>query len=768
MEPSDLAVTRDLMPIKSKADQLLTWLFPGDKAQALNVERDLVFPDVSDNASVSSSMQAEASSSACGEEDEYEIAEQWDQYWDHATRSDPFIGGAAGLDTIDSLANLLGAGSLFDELQKMEDQESVHTNVLDSNVLALSTETPSKSPSINPTHGKADSLPTNISVTQLKAAKPNSNPGMLWRQEMEPADFYRKYVQQHCITGSETEPSMADSSRESRGTMSTIESLAPRKGQVRRRTHQGSLSESSESQIDLEGDKANASGGVDRLAILFDRETISLLGSSELLRTQNPNFDGHMSLETTHAFQADVSTLKYFETATAGSKDASWDEENADDWLSDLTEDDQILEASHPFLKHREELLLSALRRFRSHIAQCKGGTPTQGHQEPAADNKTGQQNIQSAKRRLSIDDSLNSGSTPFVGRQPPKKRKASAVNQERTLACLFYKHNKIQHIDCLRHTLRRVKDVKQHLWRKHRQPQLYCPICYQVFTSRPHHDFHIQSRNCMARDRPIWDGISENLREELSRRVEAGISEEEQWFSVWDVVFPGEDRPRTAYLKGQLEELIEMLREYWGASGQEVISTVLAERGLLNWDMLSEERDLSILLPQLLRDLISTILDQFLASSAQTIGQIPPTAEDAMTPADPLPNVVSRPLPTPAPSNTSGTHAVHTTPLPAAGGSDPAPSLDMLADLHQTYGPQEDAIEAGMFDHPLAAEEVLLDNGNSDITYESITQEAQGILEDGGVFSIVFDDLEMNILGPSTSQQGLGEVNDENLFTGF
>lgn len=58
-----------------------------------------------------------------------------------------------------------------------------------------------------------------------------------------------------------------------------------------------------------------------------------------------------------------------------------------------------------------------------------------------------------------------------------PREEHPDDIEDGPTLACPFYKRNQVRHSNCLHFRLKRIKDVKQHLLRKHKQPY-YCPIC--------------------------------------------------------------------------------------------------------------------------------------------------------------------------------------------------------------------------------------------------------------------------------------------------
>lgn len=134
------------------------------------------------------------------------------------------------------------------------------------------------------------------------------------------------------------------------------------------------------------------------------------------------------------------------------------------------------------------------------------------------------------------------------------------AGSLQKTLACVFYKQDPVRHPNCLRCSLRRIKDVKQHITRNH------------------------------------LASITTQQRDLLALREDGRSTDEEQWYSVWDKVFPGQPMPRSPYIYSIFEEYKEMLRGFMAEFGDDILSGVLLNRGLPN-----DERDLGILLQELI-----------------------------------------------------------------------------------------------------------------------------------------------------------------------
>ncbi|KXH65329.1 hypothetical protein CNYM01_00906 [Colletotrichum nymphaeae SA-01] len=184
-------------------------------------------------------------------------------------------------------------------------------------------------------------------------------------------------------------------------------------------------------------------------------------------------------------------------------------------------------------------------------------------------------------------------------------------------LACPFYKEDPLKHLQCLRIELKRIKDVKQHLNRKHRQPSYYCPTCWMIFDKPTDRDIHISQRGCSLQDQVNYEGISEDQSRQLTRKVDRRLSEEQQWFSVWDIVFPDVPRPESAYLGNQIEESMVMIHDYWDANGKALVFDALWERGLIPEPNVSDDDGE---LESFLAETLESVVEELLASCRMQI----------------------------------------------------------------------------------------------------------------------------------------------------
>ncbi|KAI8632652.1 hypothetical protein F5Y19DRAFT_326093 [Xylariaceae sp. FL1651] len=179
--------------------------------------------------------------------------------------------------------------------------------------------------------------------------------------------------------------------------------------------------------------------------------------------------------------------------------------------------------------------------------------------------------------------------------------RRPSRDNGGKSLACPFHKMDPHRYNECGRYTLRRIKDVKQHIYRLHCKPELYCSRCYQNFKSSSERDLHIRDGGCTLKEAPNHDGIiSEHQKKELKDCGSRGTSKEQQWMEVWDVIFPNMNRPRSSYVDNGQAELLCSLRSYWDGNAGEIIARSLGEPGPECVDF------------ALIRNVVGLCLDQF------------------------------------------------------------------------------------------------------------------------------------------------------------
>jgi hypothetical protein len=156
--------------------------------------------------------------------------------------------------------------------------------------------------------------------------------------------------------------------------------------------------------------------------------------------------------------------------------------------------------------------------------------------------------------------------------RRPPKRpRPDNAGRSPKLLACPFWKLNPGKHKSCFRMKLDKISRVKQHLIRKH-TPDFYCEFCLLILLDKESHQRHIESRICSYRSCE-FSGITHHQQRELSRKSKPSLSESDQWFAIWDIVFPNRPRPTSSYIDPDLSEELCQFREYAQLFGPAVLA---------------------------------------------------------------------------------------------------------------------------------------------------------------------------------------------------
>ncbi|RYP55805.1 hypothetical protein DL771_012396 [Monosporascus sp. 5C6A] len=181
----------------------------------------------------------------------------------------------------------------------------------------------------------------------------------------------------------------------------------------------------------------------------------------------------------------------------------------------------------------------------------------------------------------------------------------------KRLFACPFWKRDQTQHPTCIHRVLRDVRAVKQHLRRRHKDNTPYrCMRCWQKFQTYEDHAAHHQDPNCVRSPRPDFNTIFEDQIAEMSRRSD--------WYTVWDIVFPGRPRPSSPHV--DLSVSIDLLTFHEYTQSPEGIERIVSAIQTHDTrDVGMEER--SIQLTWVIQAVQQQIFDDWLAQrSAQGI----------------------------------------------------------------------------------------------------------------------------------------------------
>lgn len=155
-----------------------------------------------------------------------------------------------------------------------------------------------------------------------------------------------------------------------------------------------------------------------------------------------------------------------------------------------------------------------------------------------------------------------------------------AGMGEKRMLACPYRKLDPHLHRDCLKYTLHRIKDVKQHINRRHKKLNIYCPRCCATFRSQIERDEHMRNPDCEIGTKSLLEGVTKEQWEKLNKSSSRNVSLELQWFNMWDILFPGQERPRSAFSGNYMEEVVHLIRDSWNAKRSTLIHNAVRDHG--------------------------------------------------------------------------------------------------------------------------------------------------------------------------------------------
>jgi hypothetical protein len=205
----------------------------------------------------------------------------------------------------------------------------------------------------------------------------------------------------------------------------------------------------------------------------------------------------------------------------------------------------------------------------------------------PTTDSHSDSKGLQSnGNSLLSPDDH-----THFMIEPPPPKRLSNPKEKKHkslSFACPFYRGNPWKYHMCQKYDLQRIKDVRQHIHRKHVKPNFYCTRCYEVFVDANSRDDHARYETCVMRREPKFDGITDSQKGELRECHKRGKEITEQWYYMWDILFKDQPRPKSPYIGNYREEMGPLIRDFWNSKRVDIISNAPApdDQGVFDYVM--------------------------------------------------------------------------------------------------------------------------------------------------------------------------------------
>ena len=250
--------------------------------------------------------------------------------------------------------------------------------------------------------------------------------------------------------------------------------------------------------------------------------------------------------------------------------------------ISDYSEQLEPLDSNDPaysFLNTLLQRLLSGFQSTTQSQLSPSGNGENSITRAPATESSTTAGTSSHCRKRARDEtDDDDAGQDGFL--RPPRKKINAGQGKasQRSLACPYLKFDPIKHRSCCAKQLSRIRDVKQHLSRRH-TPERYCQRCLETnFPDEQSLDRHINLNTCPLKDRALLEGLSHQQQRQLSRKSNPNLSEEDQWFAIWEItfpktLFPGLRRPISAYMDTGLSMDMRLFREYCSNHGPSTLT---------------------------------------------------------------------------------------------------------------------------------------------------------------------------------------------------
>jgi hypothetical protein len=123
---------------------------------------------------------------------------------------------------------------------------------------------------------------------------------------------------------------------------------------------------------------------------------------------------------------------------------------------------------------------------------------------------------------------------------------------------------------------------------RSHGKP-IRCPRCQDKFDTRAALDYHIEDIDCISQPEMVDEGIDEAQAITLRKWARQWLTIEQQWFIIWNIVFPGVPEPSSPYVNDNNSSSMCEFREFCQREGSTIILGHL--RTSPGWRPQDEER---------------------------------------------------------------------------------------------------------------------------------------------------------------------------------
>ncbi|KAI8948876.1 hypothetical protein F4801DRAFT_603989 [Xylaria longipes] len=273
--------------------------------------------------------------------------------------------------------------------------------------------------------------------------------------------------------------------------------------------------------------------------------------------------------------------------STPGSADESTTSSDYEDDIASDTSDDILKSLIEPLLQK----LLSAYSRYTlgkksgegeakesndsdvpdSAISVATGKQTIAGYQYPRISNPT-------KRKRQDLSQNSGNGEDEDEEEELPPRKRVEPLKEGVLLACPFSKWKPLSYQSCYKYIMKDIRRVKQHLRRNHKRP-LHCPTCCETFKVEETFYSHIEGRSCLPQPKKALEGVTSTQQEHLDRKVDRKLSRSDQWYSIFSILFPDSQLPRSAYLESDLSAELLDFQKFMATDGLEIVEQTVHEQ---------------------------------------------------------------------------------------------------------------------------------------------------------------------------------------------
>lgn len=201
-------------------------------------------------------------------------------------------------------------------------------------------------------------------------------------------------------------------------------------------------------------------------------------------------------------------------------------------------------------------------------------------------------------------EDGSEERSPKRLMKEPP-----ASVVENFLWACPFHKWKPLTYYSCQHSILSGINRVKQHLRRKHKRP-LHCPSCWLTFEKESPFYAHIARRDCDRREGTEPEGVTTEQQTLLERRVDKKLSKEEQWYSIYEALFPGKPKPNNPYIENGLSTEFLAFQTFMATTGLSIVEQ--RAREYITPSLMPHQEDVLAFSQNLFQQAIPEILQRY------------------------------------------------------------------------------------------------------------------------------------------------------------